>query len=150
MALPVQASLSSGQHLSASRLVPFVTSSLGLSLATNVLTTCTISTLLCRHIYLSELFSALIVYRIWRVNSEIGSGQLLRPNSPLTRVVIILIQSGLLYTFSVVILFVLYLAGNNAIYGVSNAVSQKSVHLFITSYLIYFIQSLDYSNNRKF
>ena len=91
-------------------------------------------------------FPALIVYRIWRVNSEIGRGQLFRPNSPLTRVVIVLIESGLLYTSSVIVLFVLYLVGNNAIYGVSNAVSQKLFDLLI---LFILFNQLDYSNNRK-
>ena len=68
MALPIQASLSSGQHLSSSRLVPFVTSSLCLSLATNVITTCTISTLLCWHVYFKRT-----IFQLW---SCIASGGL--------------------------------------------------------------------------
>lgn len=44
-------------------------------------------------------------------------------NSPLTRVVVVLIESGLLYTFSIIILFGLYMASNNGQYGVSDAVS---------------------------
>jgi hypothetical protein len=84
--------------------------------------------------------SALIVYRIWRVNNEIGRGHLFQPDSPLSRVVVVLIESGLIYTFSVIILFVLYLAGNNAIYGVSNAVSKEN--LSITNYLICFVRSI--------
>ncbi|KAF9002198.1 hypothetical protein BDQ17DRAFT_1426150 [Cyathus striatus] len=42
--------------------------------------------------------------------------------SPLKNVMIILIESGLMYTLSIVILFGLYMASNNGQYGVSNAV----------------------------
>jgi len=42
--------------------------------------------------------------------------------SPLTNVVIVLIESGLMYTLSIVVLFALYMASNNGQYGVSNAV----------------------------
>lgn len=44
--------------------------------------------------------------------------------SPLTNVVIVLIESGLMYTLSIVVLFALYMASNNGQYGVSNAVRQ--------------------------
>ena len=74
---------------------------------------------------LSRLFSALIVFRIWKIRSKIGLGQLFDPNSPLTNVVIVLIESGLLYTLSIIILVGLYLASNNGQYGVSNSVRQK-------------------------
>lgn len=69
---------------------------------------------------------AAIVYRIWTVRRGLvrpGATILtLTSGSPLTSIAIVLIESGLLYTMSIVILFGLYLASNNAQYGVSNAV----------------------------
>lgn len=50
-------------------------------------------------------------------------------DSPLNRVLVVMIESGLLYTVSIVILFGLYMAGNNGQYGVSNAVSLSSFFL---------------------
>jgi len=101
-----EATLRSGQLLASNQLVPFISASLFLTLATNVITT------------------SLIVYRIWKVRSEIGNGQLFNPNSPMANLVIVLIESGLLYTLSVIILFGLVLASNNGAYGVSNSVGQ--------------------------
>jgi len=43
--------------------------------------------------------------------------------SPLTRVLVVLVESGLMYTTSIIILFGLYMASNNGQYGVSDAVS---------------------------
>ncbi|KAH9475041.1 hypothetical protein JR316_0012143 [Psilocybe cubensis] len=56
--------------------------------------------------------------------------------SPLTSVLVVLIESGLMYTMSIVILFGLYMASNNGQYGVSNAVVQIigiTFNLIITS-----------------
>ena len=67
----------------------------------------------------------LIVYRIWKVRKEIGQAQFFSPDSPLTNVAVVLIESGVLYTVSIIILSGLYLASNNGAYGVSNAVSNR-------------------------
>lgn len=64
------------------------------------------------------------MYRIWKVRSQIEKGQVFDPNSSLAHAAIVLIESGLLYTLSIIILFGLYLASNNGQYGVSNAVRQ--------------------------
>ncbi|PPQ99838.1 hypothetical protein CVT24_009632 [Panaeolus cyanescens] len=116
----VQATLedSSGALLNASSLVPFITSMLCLTLATNVLTT------------------SLIVHRIWKIRREVRHRSTIHSQSPLTSVLIVLIESGLMYTCSIVILFGLYMASNNAQYGVSNAVVQIigiTFNLIITS-----------------
>ncbi|KAF4580655.1 hypothetical protein EYR40_003053 [Pleurotus pulmonarius] len=93
---------------------PFITSMLVLTLATNMLTT------------------GLIVLRIWKVDTRVSqfrpstsshaSPRL--PPSPLARVMRVLIESGLIYTTTILILFGTYLAGSNAILALSNAVVQ--------------------------
>ena len=67
----------------------------------------------------------MIVYRILKVNRGIVSQNIVRSgrSSRLTRVVRILIESGLIYTASVVVLICTFLASNNAQYGVSDVVS---------------------------
>ncbi|KAF9492859.1 hypothetical protein BDN71DRAFT_1396016 [Pleurotus eryngii] len=93
---------------------PFITSMLVLTLATNMLTT------------------GLIVLRIWKVDTRVSQ---FRPSasshaspppapSPLARVMRVLIESGLIYTTTILILFGTYLAGSNAILALSNAVVQ--------------------------
>ena len=66
--------------------------------------------------------TALIVYRIWSVQKATPYS----PNekTPLSRAIRILVKSGMIYTASVIILFAVYLLGNNADYGVSDAVRQ--------------------------
>jgi hypothetical protein len=49
-------------------------------------------------------------------------------DSPLSRVLVVMIESGLMYTASIVILFALYMAGHNGQYGVSNSVSRAFHH----------------------
>ncbi|KAF7422213.1 hypothetical protein PC9H_010369 [Pleurotus ostreatus] len=92
---------------------PFITSMLVLTLATNMLTT------------------GLIVLRIWKVDTRAShfrptaSHALPRaPPSPLARVMRVLIESGLIYTTTILVLFGTYLAGSNAILALSNAVVQ--------------------------
>lgn len=65
---------------------------------------------------------ALIVRRIWRIRKSLKHRSTVVAGSPLTNVLIVLVESGLMYTLSIVILFVLYMISNNAQYGVSNAV----------------------------
>ncbi|KAF8900845.1 hypothetical protein CPB84DRAFT_1778517 [Gymnopilus junonius] len=108
----------SQQLLNSSRLKPFITGMLCLTLVTNILTT------------------SLIVNRIWTVRQSLKQGFTLITGSPLTNLIITFIQSGLLYTFSVIILFSLYMASNNGQYGVSNAIVQIigiTFNLMITS-----------------
>ncbi|TFK38572.1 hypothetical protein BDQ12DRAFT_747923 [Crucibulum laeve] len=108
--------------LNASSLVPFITSMLCLTLAMNVLTTC--------------MYHPLMVHRIWSIRQEVKHRLTHSSNSPLTSVLVILIESGLMYTLSIAILFGLYMASNNGQYGVSNAVVQIigiTFNLIITS-----------------
>ena len=64
------------------------------------------------------------MYRILKINDGVASQSLTRVGGSrrLTRVVRILIESGLIYTFSVLVFFCTYLASNNAQYGVSDVV----------------------------
>ncbi|KAF5320170.1 hypothetical protein D9611_010377 [Ephemerocybe angulata] len=109
-----------GHLLKASTLVPFMASMLCLTLVTNVLTT------------------GLIVRRILRVQRKlpVHRSVVIVQDSPLTRAAVVMIESGLIYTVSMVVLVVLYMAGNNGMYGVSNAVVQIigiTFNLIITS-----------------
>ncbi|KAF8151529.1 hypothetical protein B0H34DRAFT_728007 [Crassisporium funariophilum] len=119
MTIYVEATLDDpGAGLNASSLVPFITSMLSLTLATNVLTT------------------SLIVHRILKIRNQLKHRSTVASKSPLTNVVVVLIESGLIYTLSIIILFGLYMASSNAQYGVSNAVVQIigiTFNLIITS-----------------
>lgn len=119
MTIYIEASFdTSGKLLNASSLLPFITSMLCLTLATNVLTT------------------SLIVHRIWNIRKPLQHRSAVVINSPLTRVLVVLVESGLMYTTSIIILFGLYMASNNGQYGVSNAVVQIigiTFNLIITS-----------------
>ena len=116
-------------------MVPFITSVLSLTLAMTTITTGT------RESY-SPLFplesrkharspytvcAGLIVYRILQINNGVASQDITRVggNRKLTRVVRILVESGLLYTASVIVFFATFLASNNAQYGVSDVVSAR-------------------------
>ncbi|KJA15851.1 hypothetical protein HYPSUDRAFT_172188 [Hypholoma sublateritium FD-334 SS-4] len=128
----------SGKLLNASTLVPFITSMLCLTLATNVLTTCAYQLTVTRvYTTFSNAAPALIVYRIWTIRKGLTHrSAVILSQSPLTSIAIVLVESGLLYTMSIVILFALYLASNNGQYGVSNAVVQIigiTFNLIITS-----------------
>jgi len=118
MTVYVEATLdNTGQLLNSKSLIPFITSMLCLTLVTNVLTT------------------TLIVLRIWGVQRNL-KGKQSYTNSPLSSLLIVLIESGLMYTLSIIILFGLYMASNNGQYGVSNAVVQIigiTFNLIITS-----------------
>lgn len=99
----IEARLDTGV-LSQSQLKPFITSTLVLTLATNVITT------------------SLIVYRIWTVKRRTSKER--TSIGPYSRILRVLIECGAIYTTSIVILFVCYLANNNAILGVSDSVVQ--------------------------
>ncbi|KAF5376458.1 hypothetical protein D9615_008606 [Tricholomella constricta] len=96
-----------GALLNASNLVPFITSMLTLTLAMNLITT------------------SLIVHRIWSIQRAVKfRATVASEKGPLSKVMRILIESGLMYTMSIVILFGLYMASNNGQFGVSNSVVQ--------------------------
>ncbi|EKM60639.1 uncharacterized protein PHACADRAFT_246673 [Phanerochaete carnosa HHB-10118-sp] len=68
------------------------------------------------------LVTSLIVWRIWRVRSKAAAATV-HPHR-LSRLMRIILDSGLLYTVCVVIFFGTTLAGSNAQYGVSDVVVQ--------------------------
>ena len=68
----------------------------------------------------------LIVYRIMKINAGVagaGTTRIGGGGRKLARAVRILVESGLIYTASVVVFFGTFLASNNAQYGVSDCVS---------------------------
>lgn len=104
----IEATIGNGD-LGQSQFEPFISSTLSLTLATNVITT------------------GLIVYRIYRIQNRssntaftFGSGT----TSPYSRLIRTLIECGALYTASIIVLFACYLADSQAILGVSNSVVQ--------------------------
>ncbi|TCD61071.1 hypothetical protein EIP91_009075 [Steccherinum ochraceum] len=99
-------------NLDTKRVIPWLASILAVTMALNVIAT------------------GLIVYRIWSVEhrskdfiicSRDSSG---RKESALKRAMRIIIESGVLYTVSVFLFFVTFLAKNNAQYATSHAVVQ--------------------------
>jgi len=65
---------------------------------------------------------AFIVYRIWSIQKATPYG--LNEKTSLSRVIRILVESGLIYTMSFIILFVVSMLSNTAQYSVSEAVSR--------------------------
>ncbi|KAJ3995886.1 hypothetical protein F5050DRAFT_1572654 [Lentinula boryana] len=113
MVAVIEASPESGGSLNSSTISPFITSMLSITLATTILTT------------------SLIVYRLWNVQSH--SQTLLHfqqerkldfGHNPLARAMKVMVESGLLYTLSLVILFAVYITSSNAELGVSDTVVQ--------------------------
>ncbi|RPD56570.1 hypothetical protein L227DRAFT_508327, partial [Lentinus tigrinus ALCF2SS1-6] len=102
----IGATLHISATLNESRLVPYITTVLSLTLAMTTMTT------------------GLIVYRIMRISNGVASHDITRVggNLRLTRVVRILVESGLIYTASVVVFFGTFLASNNAQYPVADVV----------------------------
>ena len=112
--------------------MPFITSVLSLTLAMTTITTGkreSGSPLLTLKLLRSPCthYIGLIVYRILQINNGVASQEITRVggNRKLTRVVRILVESGLLYTASVIVFFATFLASNNAQYGVSDVVSTR-------------------------
>ncbi|KIY47194.1 hypothetical protein FISHEDRAFT_45812 [Fistulina hepatica ATCC 64428] len=108
----IEATMNSDGDLATARLSPFITSMLSLTLGLNLLTT------------------LLIIIRIWSIKTELYTNGGAVPyervvrQDPFMRVMRMLIESGLLYTVSVVVLFATYLADNNAFLGVSDSIVQ--------------------------
>ena len=126
----ITATLRTNALLNINQLSPFLTSFLVLTLATNLITTGTISLdqrLRLLTVERQLFFSGLIVWRIWSIHRETSHtasfGSASSSSSRLTNVIRIVVESGLIYTSLVLITFGTELAGNNAIYGVSDVVS---------------------------
>ncbi|TFK72281.1 hypothetical protein BDN72DRAFT_343754 [Pluteus cervinus] len=92
--------------LNSSDLIPFISSMLALTLSVNLFST------------------SLIVYRIHSIRLALKQRSIIPRNSPLSHIVRVFIESGLMYTASIVILFGLYVVSNNAQLGVSDAIVQ--------------------------
>jgi len=110
--IEIEATLRQNAFLNERSLTPFITSTLILTLVLNILTT------------------SLIVYKIYTVNRNSTSFQS-RSNigsttevTQLGQVMRIIIESGLIYTLSVVITVATHLSASNAQYGVSDSVVQ--------------------------
>ena len=132
------------------RITPWLETLTACTLAVNVLVTCTstpsyhVLSLYHARTRLTHLLSllslsisasiALIVWRIWSVKSK-STGATVYPHR-LSRVMRIILDSGLLYTVCVIIFFGTNLAGSNAQYGVSDVVVQVIVRpsLHFTSF----------------
>lgn len=75
--------------------------------------------------------AAIIIQKIWRTNKKSApyithasqSRSSRPPRTKLENVIRIILESGMLYTITVLITFICELAGSNAIYGVSDVVS---------------------------
>ncbi|TFK32631.1 hypothetical protein BDQ12DRAFT_616759, partial [Crucibulum laeve] len=113
LAVYIEATLGTGV-LTESQLKPFITGTLSLTLAMNIITTDE-----------GDIHSGLIIHRILLIQSN-TVGRLTRTSgiSPPSRVVKVLIECGAIYTVSVLILFGCYLSSNNAQLGVSDSIVQ--------------------------
>ncbi|KIP04646.1 hypothetical protein PHLGIDRAFT_129367 [Phlebiopsis gigantea 11061_1 CR5-6] len=92
--------------LSTGELAPFIISMMSITLALNLIAT------------------SMIVYKIWSIKrySRDFFGAL--GESGLRRAIRIVVESGLMYSLGVAVFFIVYVAGNNALYGVSDCVVQ--------------------------
>ena len=79
----------------------------------------------------NALFIALIVFKIWSIDRQTSRYVLSDGSHPesirghrLRYVMRIIIESGLMYTFCVVVFICVYASGSNAQYGVSDSVSK--------------------------
>ncbi|KAJ3929484.1 MAG: hypothetical protein NXY57DRAFT_899992 [Lentinula lateritia] len=113
MVAVIEASPASGGSLNSSTISPFITSMLSITLATTILTT------------------SLIVYRLWNVQSHSQTFLQFQQernrdwnSDPLARAMKVMIESGLLYTLSLVVLFAVFITSSNAELGVSDSVVQ--------------------------
>ncbi|KAJ3720725.1 hypothetical protein DFJ43DRAFT_1004861 [Lentinula guzmanii] len=108
MVAVIEASPESGGSLNSSTISPFITSMLSITLATTILTT------------------SLIVYRLWNVQSHSQTLLHFQQERKLDfgHSIYVMVESGLLYTLSLVILFAVYITSSNAELGVSDSVVQ--------------------------
>ncbi|KAF5309388.1 hypothetical protein D9619_012292 [Psilocybe cf. subviscida] len=102
----IESTLGTGS-LGQTQLKPFITGTLTMTLVMNVITT------------------SLMVHRIWHIQRSTNRGlSRISGVDPYSRVLRILIECGAIYTVSVVILFVCYLANSNAILPISDSLVQ--------------------------
>ena len=109
------------------KITPFITSMVSITLVLNTVATCTShSFFVTRNIADPCSPLALIVYKIWSIehHSRVAfAGTVGGESRRMRRAMHIIIESGFMYTVSVIVLFILYLASNNAQYAVSDCVS---------------------------
>ncbi|KAI0060403.1 hypothetical protein BV25DRAFT_1827890 [Artomyces pyxidatus] len=104
-------SLNEDALLNAKRLVPFVTAALSTTMALNIIAT------------------SLILLRLWTIQRRTPDSLLSlyghrKRGSFLGRVILIIIESASMYTFAVLIFFVVYTCTNNAEYAVADCIVQ--------------------------
>lgn len=107
----IEFTLHQNAFLNVGRLTPFITSALSITLGLNLIAT------------------FMIIYKLWSIRqrsaevfiASMGNGH---GGGALMRAMRIMIESGAMYTISVIVFFVVYLASNNAQYGVSDCVVQ--------------------------
>lgn len=68
---------------------------------------------------------AMIIYKIWMIERGTRDAFSSGGSSGLRRAIRIIVESGLLYSLSVICNMGAYVAGNNALYGVSDCVSSR-------------------------
>ena len=111
------------------KITPFITSMVSITLVLNTVATCTSHSFFVtpgRNIADPCSPLALIVYKIWSIehHSRVAfAGTVGGESRRMRRAMHIIIESGFMYTVSVIVLFILYLASNNAQYAVSDCVS---------------------------
>ena len=113
--------LHTNAFLNAGELKPFITSTISITLTLNLVATCIwgSSIFIYQSIVLTRsCFLALIVYKIGSVERcsrmAFAGTALSSDTSPLRRTMHIVIESGLMYSASVVVFFIVYLVSNNA------------------------------------
>ena len=87
--------------------------------AQNLLTTCP---WFIPYFQVLTLLIALIVYRIWLIDRATFVGEKCKSRSPLRRVIRIIVESGMIYTTSILLCLVFLLTGSTAIYIAIRAV----------------------------
>lgn len=108
------------------QLVPFITAGIILSIAQNIYTT-GIKFLSFTSIMDSvHAPKGLLAGRLWVIDRQ-SRKYLARENRKLRHVLIVLLESGAVYTANQSIFLVLYVISNNALYGVSDCVSLKLI-----------------------
>ncbi|KAJ3972865.1 hypothetical protein EV361DRAFT_106699 [Lentinula raphanica] len=137
MVAAIEASPESGGSLNSSTISPFITSMLSITLATTILTTSLIVFRLWNVQSQSQTFLQFQQDRKLDIGHSIYSGRHghggIRTSSqriisrdwnedPLARAMKVMVESGLLYTTSLVVLFAVYMTSSNAELGVSDSV----------------------------
>ena len=87
--------------------------------AQNLLTTCP---WFIPYFQVLTLLIALIVYRIWLIDRATFVGEKCKSRSPLRRVIRIIVESGMIYTITILLCLVFLLTGSTAIYIAIRAV----------------------------